>query len=234
MRKTEFMNLLKYYFRDEDKGDLKGIIEDCNEQFRLGAKEGQTEEEVCSKLGHPKNIYRYYIGKPIVPEDNEKLADEASYEYTVPQEPAPDYAPPSDYSQEQRTPYGPAGYPAPGQNQRVNEETGKDFNWNDSDQTVSRTAQAVASPFLDILGTLFSILSGFLYLGVALAILACIGISSLPSYFYTDLLPLPTLSLMTMVCGVLAILFAALTATYAGEACHDAAHRTSRQQRGRA
>ena len=39
MRKTEFMDLLNYYFRKEDKGYLKGILEDCDEQFRLGAKE---------------------------------------------------------------------------------------------------------------------------------------------------------------------------------------------------
>ena len=224
MRKTEFMNLLKYYFRNEDKGDLKGIIEDCNEQFRLGAKEGKTEEEICCKLGHPKNIYRYYIGKPIVPEDNDRLADEVSYEYDIP-DPQP---------QPPQQPYA-HGYdddPAYDQDSSaVNRETGKDFTWTDPDHTVTNTAKAVASPFLDILGTLFSIVSGFLYLGVALAILACIGISMLPSYFYTDLLPLPTLSLMTMVCGVLAILFAALTATYAGEACHDAAHRTSQRRR---
>lgn len=246
MRKTEFMNLLKYYFRDEDKGDLKGIIEDCNEQFRLGAKEGKTEEEICCKLGHPKNIYRYYIGKPIVPEDNERLAEEDSYSYgyepeqpTEPEDTAwadEEPAPPQQqaYTQPQQG-YG-RGYARPqyddeAQAQPVNRETGKDFNWNDSDSNVSQTAKAVASPFLDIIGTLFSILSGFLYLGVALAILACIGISSLPSYFYTDLLPLPTLSLMTMVCGVLAILFAALTATYAGEACHEAAHHTSQRRR---
>lgn len=246
MRKTEFMNLLKYYFRNEDKGDLKGIIEDCNEQFRLGAKEGKTEEEVCCKLGHPKNIYRYYIGKPIVPEDNERLAEEDSYTYAYePPQPTPDTTDWDDEPEpEPQRPYG-QSQQAYGQQQyrqdpyadervaaqEVNRETGKDFNWNDSDNNVSNTAKAVASPFLDILGTLFSILSGFLYLGVALAIVACIGIYSLPSYFYTDLLPLPTLSLMTMVCGVLAILFAALTATYAGEACHDAAHRTSQRRR---
>ena len=51
MRKSEFMDLLKYYFRKADKDDLKGIIEDCEEQFRLGAKEGKSEEEICVKLG---------------------------------------------------------------------------------------------------------------------------------------------------------------------------------------
>ena len=222
MRKTEFMNLLKYYFRNEDKGDLKGIIEDCNEQFRLGAKEGKTEEEICCKLGHPKNIYRYYIGKPIVPEDNDRLADEISYEYDIPDpEPQPQQPYTNDYGPADDTTYS----------QDVNRETGKDFTWTDPDHNVANTAKAVASPFLEIIGTLFSIVSGFLYLGVALAILACIGISMLPSYFYTDLLPLPTISLMTMVCGVLAILFAALTATYASEACHDAARRTSQRRR---
>ena len=67
------MDLLQYYFRKSDKNDLKGIIEDCEEQFRLGASQGKTEEEICCKLGHPKNIYRYYIGEPIVPEDNPRL-----------------------------------------------------------------------------------------------------------------------------------------------------------------
>ena len=81
MRKSEFMDLLKYYFRKADKDDLKGIIEDCEEQFRLGAKEGKSEEEICVELGSPKNIYRYYIGKPIIPEDNPRLPGD---DYDVP------------------------------------------------------------------------------------------------------------------------------------------------------
>ena len=89
MRKTEFMDLLKYYFRRSDKTDLKGILEDCEEQFRLGAKKGLTEEEVCAKLGHPKNIYRYYIGKPIVPEDNLSMTGSAD----APAQEAPEAAP---------------------------------------------------------------------------------------------------------------------------------------------
>ena len=232
MRKTEFMDLLKYYFRNEDKGDLKGIIEDCNEQFRLGAKEGKTEEEVCAKLGHPKNIYRYYIGKPIVPEDNESLKEATVMpDFDEPQPPQPQtYTRAAEDIQQQ--PYGNRPYTPP--QQPIDRETGKDFDWNDGDSSVPQAAKAVASPFLDILGTLFSMVSGFLYLGVALAILACIGISALPAYLYTGLLPLPTLSLTTMIFAVLTILFAALTATYAGEACHDAARRTSTSKRRRA
>ena len=59
MRKTEFMDLLKYYFRRSDKTDLKGILEDCEEQFRLGAKKGLTEEEVQNKRKtyNPREIY---------------------------------------------------------------------------------------------------------------------------------------------------------------------------------
>ena len=76
---------MQYYFRKSDKNDLKGIIEDCEEQFRLGASQGKTEEEICCKLGHPKNIYRYYIGEPVVPEDNPRMPgddyDDAYQEY---------------------------------------------------------------------------------------------------------------------------------------------------------
>lgn len=104
--------------------------------------------------------------------------------------------------------------------QEPDRETGRDFNWNDG---ANNTAKAVASPFLDILGTLFGILSGFLYAGLTLVILASIAISFIPTYAYSDLLPLPTISIMTRVLVVLTVLFASLTASYAGQACHAAA-----------
>ncbi|MDU3112944.1 MAG: hypothetical protein E7F13_06035, partial [Megasphaera sp.] len=87
----------------------------------------------------------------------------------------------------------------------------------------NNTAKAVASPFLDILGTLFGILSGFLYAGLTLVILASIAISFIPAYAYSDLLPLPTISIVTRILVVLTVLFASLTASYAGQACHAAA-----------
>jgi type IV secretory pathway VirB2 component (pilin) len=102
-------------------------------------------------------------------------------------------------------------------------KTGKDFNWNDGDSQMGKAAKAVASPFMDVLGTLFGILSGFLYLALAIVILAAIGISFIPAYAYTDLLPLPTLSLVTRVLVVLTVLFAAMTASSASQACHAAA-----------
>ncbi len=257
MRKTEFMDLLKYYFRHSDKTDLKGILEDCEEQFRLGAKQGLSEEEICCKLGHPKNIYRYYIGKPIVPEDNPRMPDEG-YGYPAYNPPSPDTAdapydwdkdpdtmrrravsesyyrqPPSHTTPQGYDPYGnhnqprqQSPYPPQHRHYENEPQTGKDFQWDAEETKVPNAAKAVASPFLDIIGTLFSVVSGILFFAFALAILACIGIRSLPAYFLTDLLPLPTISLSTMGFGVLAILFAALTASYASQACQQAARST--------
>lgn len=232
MRKNEFMDLLRYYFRKSDKNDLKGIIEDCEEQFRLGAKEGKSEEEICCKLGHPKNIYRYYIGEPIVPEDNPRMPGDEYGAYG-------DFGPGVEdrvfYDQDRSDEYYRQQQLA--QQQRRYErkqamrqryaaeaaKTGKDFNWNDGDSQMGKAAKAVASPFLDVLGTLFGILSGFLYLALAIVILAAVGISFIPAYAYTDLLPLPTLSLVTRVLAVLTVLFAAMTASSACQACHAAA-----------
>lgn len=211
MRKNEFMDLLRYYFRKSDKNDLKGIIEDCEEQFHLGAKEGKSEEEICCKLGHPKNIYRYYIGEPIVPEDNPRMPGDEYGGYG-------DFGPGVEdrvfYDREQVMRQRYAAEAA---------KTGKDFNWNDGSSQMGQAAKAVASPFMDILGTLFGILSGFLYLALAIVILAAVGISFIPAYAYTDLLPLPTLSLVTRVLAVLMVLFAAMTASSASQACHAAA-----------
>ena len=257
MRKTEFMDLLKYYFRHSDKADLKGILEDCEEQFRLGAKQGLSEEEICCKLGHPKNIYRYYIGKPIVPEDNPRMPDDG-YGYPAYDQPSSQTAnapydwdkdpdamrrraaseayyrqPPSDAMQQGYGPYDnynqsrrQSPYPPQRRPYENEPQTGKDFQWDAEETKVPNAAKAVASPFLDIIGTLFSVVSGILFFAFALAILACIGIRSLPAYFLTDLLPLPTISLSTMGFGVLAILFAALTASYASQACQQAARST--------
>ncbi|SJZ49353.1 HAAS domain-containing protein [Megasphaera cerevisiae] len=243
MRKIEFMDLLKYYFRKSDKEDLKGILEDCEEQFRLGAKEGRTEEDVCRKLGHPKNIYRYYIGKPIVPEDNASLAAAADCQPSYKPQNAAPYDWEKDPERRRRREQSESYYHQPDDYRyqqpqasshpyREDAETGRDFKW-DTDSSVPKAAKAVASPFLDILGTLFGILSGFLYLGVAAAVIACIAIANLPAFLYTDLLPLPTLSLTTMVFTVLAILFAALTTSYAGQACHDASRGTGTRSSGR-
>ena len=229
MRKTEFMDLLKYYFRRSDKTDLKGILEDCEEQFRLGAKKGLTEEEVCAKLGHPKNIYRYYIGKPIVPEDNLSMAGTPDM---PPQEPSaaayypmPQPEPPRGYDVYAEQPRRPQ---AKGPAKRTADED--ELQWNDK-AAIPQAAKAIASPFLDIFGALFNIVSTILFFAFALALLASVAVYSLPPYIFSDLLPLPTLSVSTMAFAVLALLFAALTASYASQACHRTARNARNPQR---
>lgn len=251
MRKTEFMDLLKYYFRRSDKADLKGILEDCEEQFRLGAKQGLTEEEVCAKLGHPKNIYRYYIGQPIVPEDNLSMTGPAGTDEAPVSEAAPSRAPQfydweKDSARRRRPKIREAYYAMPQaeppdlqaaaqarqpQRRTADRPAQRDkLEW-DSSSALPQTAKAIASPFLDIFGALFNIVSTILFFAFALALLASIAIYSLPPYFYSDLLPLPTLSLSTMAFAVLALLFAALTASYASQACHRTARNARNPQR---
>ena len=74
---------------------------------------------------------------------------------------------------------------------------------------------------------MFNIVSTILFFAFALALLASVAVYSLPPYIFSDLLPLPTLSVSTMAFAVLALLFAALTASYASQACH----RTARNAR---
>jgi hypothetical protein len=272
MRKTEFMDLLKYYFRKSDKKDLKGIIEDCEEQFRIGAKEGKSEEEICCKLGSPKNIYRYYIGKPIIPEDNPKMpyeydrydddyddyddgyapyedpADDRTHEFRRPparQNPAYDWerdperlrrkAQAEKYYRSPRhggydDEYEPRRRPDPREQRRRRpvhpyqyEPDKNEFKW-DKDSNIS-ASRMIVSPFLQILGTLFHIVSGLLFLLFAASIVGCFAITSMPLYLYSDLLPLPTITMKTMIFAILAILFAAMTAMYAADACLSGSHK---------
>ena len=256
------MDQLHYYFRKADKSDFKGIREDCEEQFRVGAENGLSEEEVCCKLGAPKNIYRYYIGKPIIPEENPRMPDEEyespywdpyddPYERPVRQSP---HAQPYDWDKDparqqrraesqqyyrqaapryddydrprQRRPQAPLNY-------EDEPQGGDDFQW-DSGHDSLNASKVIVNPFLQILGTLFYIGSGFLFLATAAAIIACIAITSMPLYLYTDLLPLPTLSTSTMAFTVLALLVAAMTSMYAGQACHSSGQsRPNKKRRGR-
>lgn len=250
MRKNEFMDLLKYYFRKSNKDDLKGILKDCEEQFRLGAKTGKSEEEICCKLGHPKNIYRYYMGQPIIPEDNPRMPgtgyrnfedfgpgqtqknktpydwDKSPERQRRHAESESYYRQPPAYDNYSRTSYD-DGYSHQSRQQQLHYEkdtrTGQDFDWGDDD-SISNASKAVARPFLDIFGTLFSVLSSFLYLALTLVVIAAVGISFVPPNLFTDLLPLPTISMTTRIFTVLAVLFAAMTATYASQACHASAH----------
>jgi uncharacterized membrane protein len=248
MRKTEFMDLLKYYFHKSSKDDLKGILEDCEEQFRIGADEGKSEEEICCKLGHPKNIYRYYIGKPIVPEDNPKMPyaydDRSDTEYTDDRT-RPYNTPPHEkqnraYDWEndpqrlrrraQSEQYYRQPYPSPNQHISGDESNGEAFQWG-KDNALSPAAMIV-NPFMQIIGTLFHILGGFLFIFFAVSVIGSIAITSMPLYLYSDLLPLPTITSKTLIFANLAILFAAMSVMYAGSACQNTG-KSNQRKKGR-
>ncbi len=242
MRKHEFIDLLNYYFLDCDKDDLKGILADCEEQFRLGEKQGLSEEAVCCQLGHPKNIYRYYMGQPIVPEDN------LSLNIQQPAEPAASEAPPRrppqfyDWEKDRTQRRSPAAEKTPNRSRERIEPSGFRLPQQESDigydrrsrrrrrsgTSVPAAAKAIASPFLDIFGALLGIVSTLLFFVFALSLLASLAIYSLPPYLFSDLLPLPKLSVPTMACFVLSVLFAALAVSYASQACR----RTARSSNG--
>lgn len=255
MKKDEFIELLNYYFRHCDQDDLKGILADCSEQFRLGAKQGLSEEEVCCKLGHPKNIYRYYMGQPIVPEDNASLAYHEPEEGAAPEaaprkaaqfydwEKDPDHLRRLEEEKKRRrteassrsadrreAPHEPPRHrPSHGPRQGRRDDQ---LQWNSSSSAVPQAAKAIASPFLDIIGALLGIASTLMFFVFALSLLAALAIYNLPPYLFSDLLPLPTLSVSTMAFSVLAVLFAALTLSYASQACHRTAHNARNTEGG--
>lgn len=184
MKKNEFMAQLKHYFRNSEPADLQGIIEDCEEQFRLGTKKREPEEYVCYRLGHPHNIYRYYIGEPIVPEENEQLNPDrfAAYE-TDPHPPV-------------RRPYDVE--PASAPHRAVPE--------------YSRTGSRAGRIF-------FGFLCRFFYSLMALTCLGGIFWMNLPPYCVSEWLPLPQLSLQTLIYTVLALFFAGLTCAFLKRRC---------------
>ena len=243
MRKSEFMDLLKYYFRNADKDDLKGIIKDCEEQFRLGTKSGKSEEEVCVELGSPKNIYRYYIGKPIVPEDNPRLPgdDTHSRRRRVPSHQAYDWE--KDPAHQRRRAQSAQYYrdasryyedssewketgrhhkPSRHKSRPSRPRGGEDFDWS-NDEQLKKTGNAIARPLLDIAGTLLNVVTGMMYSLLFIAILATLFLTFMPDHLFFGLVPMPPISLETMIFFVLAILFGAMTTSSAATTCHKAA-----------
>lgn len=58
MNKSQFMELLDYYFRNVDRMTYQEIKNDYEEHFRIGKEEGKTEEEISKELGNPSEIYQ--------------------------------------------------------------------------------------------------------------------------------------------------------------------------------
>ena len=54
MNKTEFLDLLRYYFRNAKKSEVEEILADYEAHFEEGKKRGLTAEAIAKELGSPK------------------------------------------------------------------------------------------------------------------------------------------------------------------------------------
>lgn len=68
MNKTEFLDLLRYYFRNAKKSEVEDILADYEAHFEEGKKRGLTEEAIAKELGSPKDIYESYASEGVVDE----------------------------------------------------------------------------------------------------------------------------------------------------------------------
>lgn len=68
MNKTEFLDLLRYYFRNAKKSEVEEILADYEAHFEEGKKRGLTEEVIAKELGSPKDIYESYASEGVVDE----------------------------------------------------------------------------------------------------------------------------------------------------------------------
>lgn len=56
MNETEFLDLLRYYFRNGKPEEVKEILSDYESHFEEGKKRGLTEEQIAKELGSPRDI----------------------------------------------------------------------------------------------------------------------------------------------------------------------------------
>lgn len=79
MNKTEFLDLLRYYFRNAKKSEVEEILADYEAHFEEGKKHGLTEEAIAKELGSPKDIYESYASEGVVDEKSKgaRFTDDA-------------------------------------------------------------------------------------------------------------------------------------------------------------
>lgn len=79
MNKTEFLDLLRYYFRNAKTQEVNEILADYEAHFEEGMKRGLTEEAIAKELGSPKDIYESYAQEGMVDEKSKgsQLKDQA-------------------------------------------------------------------------------------------------------------------------------------------------------------
>lgn len=73
MNKTEFLDLLRYYFRNAKKSEVEEILADYEAHFEEGMKRGLTEEAIAKELGSPKDIYESYTSEGVVDEKSKSV-----------------------------------------------------------------------------------------------------------------------------------------------------------------
>ena len=68
MNETEFLDLLRYYFRNAKAEEVNEILADYESHFEEGKKRGLSEEEIAKELGSPKDIYNSFQSEGVVEE----------------------------------------------------------------------------------------------------------------------------------------------------------------------
>ena len=76
MTKTEYLDLLRYYFRRVDDKRLEEILADYEAHFEEGARRGLSEEDISRELGSPRDVYETYIHEGIVEEISENATQD--------------------------------------------------------------------------------------------------------------------------------------------------------------
>lgn len=69
MTEKEFIDLLRFYFRNVKKEEVEEILADYTAHFAEGRKKGLSEEEISKELGHPKDIYESYVSEGVADEE---------------------------------------------------------------------------------------------------------------------------------------------------------------------
>ncbi len=77
MTETEYLDLLRYYFRRVDDKRVEEILADYEAHFAEGAQRGLSEEEISRELGSPHDVYETYIHEGIVEEMSEETGQDA-------------------------------------------------------------------------------------------------------------------------------------------------------------
>ncbi|MBQ7834751.1 MAG: DUF1700 domain-containing protein, partial [Ruminiclostridium sp.] len=78
MNKKDFMELLGESLSTYGVSDAREILLDFEQHFEDGIAAGETEEQVCEKLGDPIEIAKQYIPEADIEVEEKKQATEAS------------------------------------------------------------------------------------------------------------------------------------------------------------